>query len=84
MGPPVSGEYREPDRKSGPPPTGTPSRRLVAARPGKIAGASLSQLAVALGTLIDNMVLLRKAAKGLGLAEAMRLTPHRRNGILSG
>jgi hypothetical protein len=32
--------------------------------PGKIAGASLRQLAVALGILIDKMVMLRETARG--------------------
>ena len=58
--------------------------QLLDAMPGKIAGASLIQIAVALGIVIDKMVLLRETANGLGLAEAMRLTPHRRDGILSG
>jgi hypothetical protein len=58
--------------------------QLLDALPGKIAGASLIQIAVALGIVIDKMVLLRETANGLGLAEAMRLTTHRSDGILSG
>jgi hypothetical protein len=58
--------------------------RLLDAMPGKIAGASLIHLAVAVGILIDKMILLRETAKGPGLAKGKRLTPHQRDGILSG
>ena len=37
--------------------------RLLDAMPGKIAGASLIQLAVAVGIIIDKMVMLRQTAK---------------------
>ena len=52
--------------------------RLVAAMPSKIAGASLRELAVAVGILIDKLVLLREPANRVGsTAGRSRLPGHR-------
>jgi transposase-like protein len=45
--------------------------RLADAMPGKIAGASLIQLAVAVGIVIDKMLLLRATASHVGGTEAL-------------